>query len=619
MGVSDRRLTAWWERLEARALLSAGDLDFSFGTEGRVRLSITNSDDGATRVAVQPDAKIVLAGPAGSIPGVAAVARLNEDGTPDGTFGTGGIVQLSIGTVHGLVIQSDGKILVAGKTPEGSPPSADFAIARLLSTGGLDTGFGVGGFAITDFHGRADEPSDMTLRSDGRILVTGNAVTLAGHTNFTAASYSADGSPDTSFGGGDGKVSIDFAGEGDALFAHAVQGDGKIVLAGYSFRSGRAYGYSFVRLHPDGSFDQTFGVGGKVQHDLLPNNPDNRAEVWDVAVQADDRIVGVGRADHDFFAARFNADGQLDTSFGTAGMTFIPFTGNDVATSVYITPDNRMTLSGWGGARDFQLARLRADGTVDTSFGVGGKVSTDFEFSIDDCISSIIVGGKIIAIGSTSGVNGTDFGAARYDAGALAPLPPPVASAQFRYEVAPHKVTIDFTSNVASSLSLADLSLVNLTTGTTPAPGTMNLTYDASVNMATLTFPGLPNQRLADGRYRLTLSAAGISDVNGFRLDGNGDGQPGDDYVHQFFFLVGDANNDGRVNLNDFNILAANFGQSGRDFTQGDFNYDGTVNLADFNLLAARFGVVLAGPTATDSNFGQSRASDHDQANELLA
>jgi uncharacterized delta-60 repeat protein len=598
MGISDRILTAWWERLEARALLSAGDLDLSFGSGGLVRLSITNSDDGATRVAVQPDAKILFAGPAGSIPGVAAVARLNEDGTPDASFGTAGIVQLPVGTVHGLVIQSDGKILVAGKTPEGSPPSADFAIARLLSSGGLDTSFGVAGYAVTDFHGRADEPSDMTLRSDGRILVTGNAVTLAGHLNFTAASYNADGSPDTSFGGGDGKVSIDFAGESDALFAHAVQGDAKIVLAGYSFRTGRAYGFSFVRLHPDGSFDQTFGVGGKVQHDLIPNNPDQRAEVWDVAVQADDRIVGVGRANGAFFAARFNGDGQLDTSFGTAGMTFVPFSGSDVVTSGFITPDNRIMLSGWGGARDFQLARLRANGTVDSSFGVNGKVSTDFEFSNDDSTASTIVGDRIIAVGSTSGTNGSDFAAARYDAGTAAPVPPPIASADFRYQTAPHRVLINFTSNVGSSLSLADLSLVNLTTGTTPAPGSMSLAYESATNVATLTFPGLPNQILSDGRYRLTLSASGISDINGFRLDGNGDGIPGDDYVHNFAFLTGDANHDGRVNLNDFNILAANFGQGPRDFTQGDFNYDGIVNLDDFNLLAARFGVVLAGPGA---------------------
>jgi hypothetical protein len=90
---------------------------------------------------------------------------------------------------------------------------------------------------------------------------------------------------------------------------------------------------------------------------------------------------------------------------------------------------------------------------------------------------------------------------------------------------------------------------------------------------------------LPDGHYRATLFAAGITNPGGTPLGAN--------HVFDFFFLRGDANHDGRVNLQDFNILATNFGRSPRDFTQGDFNYDSTVNLQDFNILASRFGVVL--------------------------
>ena len=103
---------------------------------------------------------------------------------------------------------------------------------------------------------------------------------------------------------------------------------------------------------------------------------------------------------------------------------------------------------------------------------------------------------------------------------------------------------------------------------------------------------------LPDGRYRATVRAAGIIDAQGNAMLA--------DHVINFRFLVGDADNDGPVNLNDFNILAANFGASPRDFTQGDFNYDSTINLSDFNLLAARFGNTVA--TATASAF--SRAGD---------
>src|SRR5829696_9436495 len=66
------------------------------------------------------------------------------------------------------------------------------------------------------------------------------------------------------------------------------------------------------------------------------------------------------------------------------------------------------------------------------------------------------------------------------------------------------------------------------------------------------------------------------------------------DHALNFFFLNGDANRDGRVNLQDFNVLAANFGQPNRTFSQGDFTYDGTVNLLDFNVLASHFGQAVA-------------------------
>jgi len=68
--------------------------------------------------------------------------------------------------------------------------------------------------------------------------------------------------------------------------------------------------------------------------------------------------------------------------------------------------------------------------------------------------------------------------------------------------------------------------------------------------------------------------------------------------------LGGDANRDKRVNLTEFNILASNFGQTGRNFSQGDFNYDGFVNLADFNILAGRFGTILPSAAAAPSTRG---------------
>jgi hypothetical protein len=162
---------------------------------------------------------------------------------------------------------------------------------------------------------------------------------------------------------------------------------------------------------------------------------------------------------------------------------------------------------------------------------------------------------------------------------------PSVGGASFAYATS-HLLGYLFSEDVGPALSASDLLLENLTTGSTIDPAAMSLAYNSSVNLATITFPGLSGALLPDGNYRATFAAANVTDVAGNPLPA--------DHVFDFFFLMGDANHDGRVNLNDFNILAANFGQSPRDFTQGDFNYDGVVNLNDFNILASRFGTVLS-------------------------
>ena len=174
-----------------------------------------------------------------------------------------------------------------------------------------------------------------------------------------------------------------------------------------------------------------------------------------------------------------------------------------------------------------------------------------------------------------------DRGARVFRVRVLDAVRPTVAAANFLYQTSPTRLTLGFSENVSASLSLADIAVQNTTTQTPFNP--TGLTYDASTNTATFTFPA---GAIPDGNYRATLLADGVTDAAGNAL--------AQDFNVDFFFLQGDANHDGAVNLNDFNALAANFGQSNRNFSHGDFNYDGTVNLQDFNLLAARFGAALA-------------------------
>jgi hypothetical protein len=156
-----------------------------------------------------------------------------------------------------------------------------------------------------------------------------------------------------------------------------------------------------------------------------------------------------------------------------------------------------------------------------------------------------------------------------------------VTSPAFNFLGLPHSVTYGFDENVGPSLASGDFAVTRL-------PGTnvpVDVAYNAGSNVATLTF-GTSQTILTDGRYTANVNGGAITDVAGNALPA----------VAQldFFFLMGDANRDARVDLADFDILAANFGQSPRDFTQGDFNYSGNVNLDDFNLLASRFGAAVA-------------------------
>ncbi len=178
----------------------------------------------------------------------------------------------------------------------------------------------------------------------------------------------------------------------------------------------------------------------------------------------------------------------------------------------------------------------------------------------------------------------------------VAPQPLHVTSAAFDYLRSPHEIRLTFDANVGASLSLNDLQILNWTTNQTIPTANITLHYTSPENRAVYKFSNYTYGALPDGNYRATLPAGSVSDAFGNTLLS--------DYVLEFFFLNGDANRDRRVNLQDFNILAANFGNGLRNFTQGDFTYDSMVNLADFNLLASRFGTALGTAGAGESEFG---------------
>jgi hypothetical protein len=211
--------------------------------------------------------------------------------------------------------------------------------------------------------------------------------------------------------------------------------------------------------------------------------------------------------------------------------------------------------------------------------------------------------GDFVAVWSSYEQDGSQGGifAQRF---AAAPAAPAVEDSAFLFQTAPHRLQFTFNDNVSASLGTDDIVLENLTTSMTIPSSDLALSYDPGTNTATFSYTGNGGGItgvLADADYRATLLAGGITNPAGVPLQSG--------VVFGFFFLNGDADHDRRANLNDFNIVAANFGQSPRNFSQGDFDYDTIVNLNDFNILASRFGAVL-GPEARFAPVGTDGSWD---------
>ena len=157
--------------------------------------------------------------------------------------------------------------------------------------------------------------------------------------------------------------------------------------------------------------------------------------------------------------------------------------------------------------------------------------------------------------------------------------PPAVSSSQFLFDALPQQLTFTFSQDISASLSLADIVVEDLTSGTIVTPSA--LSYDLASNTATVTFSGI----LADANYRATVLAADITSPGGTPMAA--------DHLLDFFFLTGDANHDRSVDITDLGILATNWQATGMLFGDGDFNYDGTVDITDLGLLATKWQVNL--------------------------
>jgi len=389
-----------------------GSLDTGFGSGGKVTTAVGFDHEGAYAVALQSDGKIVAAGDSNSGPDYDfAVIRYNADGSLDASFGNNGKVTTDFGmgddSGSAVAIQSDGKIVVAGYASNGTDD--DFAVVRYNPDGSLDTTFGTGGIVTTGIGTGDDEAFAVAIQSDGMIVAAGDS-NNGSNLDVALVRYDTDGNLDATFNG-TGKVTTPIGSSNDSAFAVAIQSDEKIVIAGDS-NNGADIDFAVVRYDTDGSLDTTFNGTGVVTTGIGSSDD----EAFAMALQSDGKIVAAGDsssgANIDFAVVRYNTNGSLDTTFNGTGKVTTPIgSSEDEAFAVAIQSDEKIVAAGEsnnGTDVDFAVVRYNTNGSLDTGFGTGGKVTTAIGPSHDEAFAVALQSdGKIVAAGDS--YNGTDY------------------------------------------------------------------------------------------------------------------------------------------------------------------------------------------------------------------
>ncbi len=420
--------------LATPAFAGAGQLDTTFNSTGMVLTDFHNSSqDRGAAVVLDSSGRIVVAGFTDAVDarGDFAVARYNADGSLDTTFGSNGKVVTDFGgsdSATGIAIDSSGRILVVGSTDAQAKHSfcREWALARYNSDGTLDTSFGTNGLVITDFSGSGaseDEAAAVTTDANGNVVVAGRSDSGGKNWDFAVARYTPSGSLDTTFGSG-GKVLTDFGASGiDIGLAVALDSNGRIVVAGVTEPSGAGQ-FALARYDASGNLDSTFGSGGLVVTSF--NDDDDGATA--LRIDSQGKILAAGHSgtfsSHDFALVRYNpSDGSLDKTFGFEGTQTTDFGGDDIALGVALDSQGRIVAIGSTEVANslqpsFALARYTPTGILDTTFGNGGLVVTNFGSNVYNSANGVAIDNqdRIIAAGQSAPDINTvgDFALARY-------------------------------------------------------------------------------------------------------------------------------------------------------------------------------------------------------------
>lgn len=402
------------ERNSLALLNSDGSLDLNF--QG-LKSSPFPEYDFINSISLESSGKIIITGNIGINNASKNIIRLNSDGTID-TFNEGNGNGAN-GQVSSANVQPDGKIIIVGDFTSYNGINRN-CIARLNSDGTLDTSFDPGNgamFGITDTNNKTNI-KNLQLQADGKIIIVGNFKAYNGVARSRIARLNSDGSLDTSFDPGTG-----FGFESTAYYplnSITIQPDEKIIVGGSfnSYNGTTAKG--LVRINPNGSIDNSFNTGAGfiiLKTSILSGNKfEYSGEIKTTTVQPDGKIIVGGvfikyNGTNIRNIARLNANGAIDTSFNVGEGTYSNKLSYDNPVghvySLNLLSDSKIILGGdftsYNNNLCGSIAKIDTNGVFDATFNVVTGANASVQ------CSSIQADGKIIIGGSFSNYNGVDY------------------------------------------------------------------------------------------------------------------------------------------------------------------------------------------------------------------
>lgn len=315
-----------------------------------------------------------------------SISATAQAGSLDPSFGnTGKYIHHKTPIPYKSLLQSDEKIITFGMKEDGM--DLYLASSRHLQNGGTDSTYGVNG--VGHNYPAGSNFMDVqagTVQPDDKIIIVGSCA--APNCHIAVVRFEADGNVDSAFGI-NGKCKIPLPGNYNLTRTAKVLSNGKILVGGMINYSSIDYIPFTAQLNSDGAIDSTYGINGVNILDSLGIN----ALVEDIAIQPDGKVVCVlnynNVAFSNFYIVRLLSNGSFDNTFGANGIVETSFIGISASKCVNIQNDNKIVVAGNEYFNNLSqsrlaLARYLPDGTLDSTFGTGGKVISANTYSIDE-------------------------------------------------------------------------------------------------------------------------------------------------------------------------------------------------------------------------------------------